>query len=210
MQTPAVGTTTTNPSNPSIEDTQASRPVVATPTPAAPAAPPSPRTVVQAQALTKKFGAETAVSDLNFTVPEGSIFGFIGPSGCGKTTTIRLLTGMYKPTAGQVRVLGQSPKHFSAATRAALGYMPQHFVLYPNLSAWENLNFSASLYGLGLFRGKRFKELLDFVELTEHRHKLVRQLSGGMQRRLALAAALVHDPLVLFLDEPTAGIDPVL
>jgi ABC-2 type transport system ATP-binding protein len=83
-------------------------------------------------------------------------------------------------------------------------------VLYPNLSVWENLNFSASLYGMGLLRGKRFRELLEFVELYEHRHKLGRALSGGMQRRLALAAALVHDPQVLFLDEPTAGIDPVL
>jgi ABC-2 type transport system ATP-binding protein len=120
------------------------------------------------------------------------------------------MTGVYRPTSGRIRVLGQNPGHFSASTRKRLGYMPQLFVLYPNLSVWENLNFAASLYGMGLNRGRRFKELLEFVELTGHSHKLARQLSGGMQRRLALAATLLHDPQVLFLDEPTAGIDPVL
>ncbi len=177
----------------------------APPTPAAGAA-----SVVAVQNLTKKFGSEVAVSDLNFAVPPGVIFGFIGPSGCGKTTTVRLMTGVYRPTSGQVSVLGQSPAAFTATTRKALGYMPQQFVLYPNLSVLENLNFAASLYGLGLRRGRRFRELLDFLELYAHRHKLARTLSGGMLRRLSLAAALVHDPQVLFLDEPTAGIDPVL
>jgi len=204
-----------------LEPTQASWPVRAAddtlPPPARTRLPAPPvvgaaagPSVVVAQNLTKKFGSEAAVSDLTFSVPPGVIFGFIGPSGCGKTTTVRLMTGIYKPTSGSVTVLGQSPAAFSAATRKALGYMPQHFVLYPNLTVWENLNFSASLYGLGLRRGRRFKELLTFVELYEHRHKLGRALSGGMQRRLALAAALVHDPQVLFLDEPTGGIDPVL
>ena len=120
------------------------------------------------------------------------------------------MTGIFTPTAGQVSVLGTSPMHFSAATRRKLGYMPQQFVLYPNLSVWENLNFSASLYGMGFNRGQRLKELLEFVELYPHRNKLARSISGGMLRRLALAATLAHDPLIIFLDEPTAGVDPVL
>lgn len=166
--------------------------------------------VISAQHLTKKFGDETAVQDVSFDVPRASIFGFIGPSGSGKTTTVRLLTGVYTPTEGQVTVLDRSPARFSQSDRARLGYMPQLFVLYPNLTIWENLNFAASLYGMSLFRGKRLKEVLTFVELYEHRSKLARNISGGMLRRLSLAATLVHDPELLFLDEPTAGIDPVL
>ena len=166
--------------------------------------------VISAQHLTKKFGDETAVQDVSFDVPRASIFGFIGPSGSGKTTTVRLLTGVYTPTEGQVTVLDRSPAKFSQGERARLGYMPQLFVLYPNLTVWENLNFAASLYGMSLFRRKRLKEALAFVELYDHRSKLARNISGGMLRRLSLAATLVHDPQLLFLDEPTAGIDPVL
>jgi ABC-2 type transport system ATP-binding protein len=166
--------------------------------------------LIVAQGLTKAFNDEDAVKEVSFTIPAGLIFGFIGPSGSGKTTTIRLLTGMYRPTAGTVSVFGENPQNFSPATRGKIGYMPQQFVLYPNLSVWENMTFSASLYGLGLGRGKRIKQQLDFVELYEHRNKLARSISGGMQRRLALAATLTHDPSLIFLDEPTAGIDPVL
>jgi ABC-2 type transport system ATP-binding protein len=166
--------------------------------------------VISAKHLTKKFGDETAVQDVSFDVPRSSIFGFIGPSGSGKTTTVRLLTGVYTLTDGQVMVFNRNPAKFSQGERARLGYMPQLFVLYPNLTVWENLNFAASLYGMGLFRGKRLKEALIFVELYEHRSKLARNISGGMLRRLSLAATLVHDPQLLFLDEPTAGIDPVL
>src|SRR5512142_738862 len=166
--------------------------------------------VISAKHLTKKFGAEIAVQDVSFDVPRNSIFGFIGPSGSGKTTTVRLLTGVYTPTEGKVSVLDRSPAKFSQRERARLGYMPQLFVLYPTLTVWENLSFAASLYGMGLFRGKRLKAALTFVELYEHRSKLARNISGGMLRRLSLAATLVHDPELLFLDEPTAGIDPVL
>ena len=166
--------------------------------------------VISAKHLTKKFGDETAVQDVSFDVPRSSIFGFIGPSGSGKTTTVRLLTGVYTPTDGQVIVFDSNPVGFSQGERARLGYMPQLFVLYPNLTVWENLNFAASLYGMSLFRGKRLKEALIFVELYQHRSKLARNISGGMLRRLSLAATLVHDPQLLFLDEPTAGIDPVL
>ena len=171
---------------------------------------PTKDAVISVKHLTKKFASETVVQDVSFDVPRASIFGFIGPSGSGKTTTIRLLTGVYTPTEGQVVVLERNPAQFSQAERARLGYMPQLFVLYPSLTVWENLNFAASLYGMGLFRRKRLKSALEFVELYEHRRKLARNISGGMLRRLSLAATLVHDPDLLFLDEPTAGIDPVL
>ncbi len=166
--------------------------------------------VISVKHLTKKFGDEFAVQDVSFEVPRASIFGFIGPSGSGKTTTVRLLTGVYTPTDGDVSVLDRNPANFSQGERARLGYMPQLFVLYPTLTVWENLNFAASLYGMGLFRRKRLVGALKFVELYEHRGKLARNISGGMLRRLSLAATLVHNPQLLFLDEPTAGIDPVL
>lgn len=171
---------------------------------------PTKDAVISVKHLTKKFASETVVQDVSFDVPRASIFGFIGPSGSGKTTTIRLLTGVYTPTEGQMVVLERNPAQFSQAERARLGYMPQLFVLYPSLTVWENLNFAASLYGMGLFRKKRLQSVLEFVELYEHRGKLARDISGGMLRRLSLAATLVHDPDLLFLDEPTAGIDPVL
>ena len=166
--------------------------------------------IISAKHLTKRFGDETAVEDVSFDVPRASIFGFIGPSGSGKTTTVRLLTGVYTPTDGEVIVFDHKPTEFSQSEQARLGYMPQLFVLYPTLTVWENLNFAASLYGMGLFRGKRLKDALKFVELYEHRGKLARNISGGMLRRLSLAATLIHDPQLLFLDEPTAGIDPIL
>jgi ABC-2 type transport system ATP-binding protein len=163
-----------------------------------------------AKNITKTFGEQVAVQNITFDVPAGSIFGFIGPSGSGKTTTIRLLTGIYKPTSGEVRVLGKRPEEFTQGLRARIGYMPQLFVLYPNLTIWENLNFAASIYGMSPFRRKRLEEVLDFVELSEHKGKLARDASGGMQRRLSLAATLLHKPELIFLDEPTAGVDPVL
>jgi len=167
--------------------------------------------VVDAQELTKTFGEEVAVNSLTMKVPRGTIFGFIGPSGCGKTTTVRLLTGIYKPTSGQVTVLGKQPIHFSKSDQEKIGYLIQNFVLYPELTVWENLNFAASFYGVGLFRRHgRLNKLLEFVELQENKGKLASALSGGMKRRLSLAATLVHNPELLFLDEPTAGIDPLL
>jgi ABC-2 type transport system ATP-binding protein len=160
--------------------------------------------------LTRTFGDETAVSSVSMTLPQGKIFGFIGPSGSGKTTTVRLLTGALRPTSGELEVMGVDPAKFRKRHRADIGYMPQLFVLYPELTVWENLNFVASLYGVTLRRNARLHEVLDFVEMDEDRRKLARDVSGGMQRRLSLAATLVHEPKLLFLDEPTAGIDPVL
>lgn len=166
--------------------------------------------VIRTQGLTMRFGQETAIEDVTFDVPRGKIFGFIGPSGSGKTTTVRLLTGFYKPTAGKVLVLGHSPADFTREVREKIGYLIQLFTFYPELTVWENLNFAASIYGMSLHREARLNELLQFVDLAEHKRKLTRNLSGGMKRRLSLAATLVHNPELLFLDEPTAGIDPIL
>jgi ABC-2 type transport system ATP-binding protein len=167
--------------------------------------------MVAAQGVSRVFAEDVGVFDLTFEIPTGTIFGMIGPSGSGKTTTVRLMTGLYRPDSGSLSVLGHTPSKFSARTRERIGYMPQQFVLYPNLTVWENLNFVASLYGMGYFsRRKRLEYALDLVELTAARKRLGSQLSGGMQRRLELACSLVHDPLLLFTDEPTAGIDPVL
>ena len=167
--------------------------------------------VVEAQDLTKTFGSEVAVNNLSMSVPYGTIFGFIGPSGCGKTTTVRLLTGVHTPTSGQVRVLGKDPVHFTKSDRERIGYLIQTFVLYPELTVWENLNFAGSFYGVPLIgRSRRLNHLLEFVELTEDKNKRASALSGGLKRRLSLAATMVHNPELLFLDEPTAGIDPIL
>ena len=166
--------------------------------------------VVTARALTRCYGDQAAVSDVYLEVAAGTIFGFIGPSGSGKTTTVRLLTGIEGPTSGEVSVFGMPPTSFTARDRARIGYMPQLSGLYPHLSLHENLTFVASLYGVPLRRARRLTKVLDFVELTPHRGKLLRDVSGGMQRRLALATTLLHEPDLIFLDEPTAGIDPML
>ncbi|MFZ6030102.1 MAG: ABC transporter ATP-binding protein [Chloroflexota bacterium] len=160
--------------------------------------------------LEKRFNGTFAVQGLNLSVPAGVIFGFIGPSGSGKTTTIRLLTGYYQPTAGEVKVFGKPPNRFTRSDREKLGYLPQLFSLYPHLTVWENINFAASIYGLSFGRKKKLVDILAFVELDKDHHKLARNLSGGMQRRLSLATTLVHEPRLIFLDEPTAGVDPVL
>ena len=166
--------------------------------------------VISMHEVTKRFGDVAAVDNISLDVPKGGIFGFIGPSGCGKTTTVRLLIGNYEATAGEMAVLGKSPDNFTARDKRRIGYMPQLFILYPELTVWENLNFAASIYGYPMDRKKRLQELLDLVELTGHEKKLARNISGGMQRRLSLASTLVHEPELIFLDEPTAGIDPVL
>ncbi len=157
------------------------------------------------------FGGGAGVFDLNLSLPQGSILGMIGPSGCGKTTTIRLLNGIFGPTAGQVRVFGKDPLQFTEADKVRLGYIPQQFILYPTLSAEENLHFLGGIYGMSPGERKaKIQHLLEFVDMLEARKRLARKLSGGMQRRLMLAGALLHDPDFLIADEPTAGIDPIL
>lgn len=163
------------------------------------------------ESVTRRFGDVVAIDDISLLVPEGALLGLIGPSGSGKTTTLRTLTGALAPTTGRVRVLGEDPRHFHRRTRERIGYMPQHFVLYPDLTAGENIDFMGALFGM-LFprRRRRVKEVLKLVDLWDARKRRASQLSGGMQRRLELACALVHEPALLFLDEPTAGIDPLL
>lgn len=160
---------------------------------------------------TLKHGDVVPVNHVSFQVSQGSILGLIGPSGAGKTSIIHLLTGLDKASSGTVRVLGEDPQHFRRRTRERIGYMPQQFVLYPDLTVAQNLSFVASLFGLLYWRRRRrIREVLELVGLTEAKDRQAKHLSGGMQRRLELACALVHNPTVLFVDEPTAGIDPVL
>ena len=166
--------------------------------------------VVVGRDLGKSFDGVEVVRGLDFGVAQGTIVGLIGPSGCGKTTTVRLLTGIYEPTTGTATIRGVRSTDLSARQRQQLGYLPQLSALFPDLSVWENLNFHASMYGVRLRRRRWLHQLLEWVELDEHRDKRVHDISGGMQRRLALAAAFVHDPAIAFLDEPTAGIDPIL
>lgn len=157
------------------------------------------------------FGGGAGVFDLNFSIPRGSILGMIGPSGCGKTTTIRLINGIFGPTSGTVRVFDQDPLKFNQVDKARIGYIPQQFVLYPTLSAEENLHFLGGIYGMSAGERKaKIPPMLEFVDLTSARKRLARKLSGGMQRRLMLAGALLHEPDFLIADEPTAGIDPIL
>ncbi len=161
--------------------------------------------------VSRRFEDREVVSGIDLTVPRGTILGVIGPSGAGKTTTIRMLTGALAPSSGEISVLGKAPKRFSRRDRERLGYMPQTFTLYEDLTTGENVDFVASLFGL-LWRRRRqrVREVLKLVELWDVRGRRAGRLSGGMQRRLELACALVHDPELVILDEPTAGIDPLL
>jgi ABC-2 type transport system ATP-binding protein len=167
--------------------------------------------VVVMQGVSKRFGDFDAVKNIDLVVPQGGLVALIGPSGCGKTTTVRLLLGVYEPTTGACHVFGQPSHHIRRPTRERIGYLPQQFVLYPTLTVKENINFAAATYGLGPFRRRKQRDIvLELVGLTAHRDKLAGQISGGMQRRLMLAATLIHQPDLIFLDEPTAGIDPIL
>jgi ABC-2 type transport system ATP-binding protein len=167
--------------------------------------------LVHTSSVVKEYSGVPVVDRVDLSVRRGVIVGLIGPSGCGKTTLVRLLTGITAPTSGTVSVFGTDPTAFSSSMRSRFGYMPQLPVLFPNLSVWGNLTFMSSVYGMSLRRRRqRLGALLDLVDLGDHRRKLLANCSGGMQRRLALAATLVHQPELLFLDEPTAGVDPIL
>lgn len=173
--------------------------------------PPSDRSAIRAAGATKSFGRGLGINSLDLEVARGSILGLIGPSGSGKTTTVRLLTGLLKPDQGDLHVLGQDPVRFTAETRQRIGYLPEDSVLYPTLSIRENLSFAAAMYGLtGARRRRRVKAVLDVVELTEAADRRLAEASRGMKRRAGLAAALMHEPDLLLLDEPTAGLDPIL
>jgi ABC-2 type transport system ATP-binding protein len=159
--------------------------------------------------LTRRFGALTAVSGLHLGVRSGEIFGFLGPNGAGKTTTIRMLCGLLLPSEGTARVAGLDVAREAEAVKRIVGYMPQRFSLYGDLTVEENLDFFAGVYRLARQeRRRRVSETLARVGLADRRRDLTEHLSGGLKQRLALACALAHSPGVLFLDEPTAGADP--
>jgi ABC-2 type transport system ATP-binding protein len=164
---------------------------------------------VRAEHLTKKFGDFTAVDDVSFEVNTGEVVGYLGPNGSGKTTTMRMLLGLLTPTAGSASVLGRDIHRQANQIRPLVGYMSQKFALYDELTVWENLNFYAGVYGLaGARRQARIDEVLDLVGLPDHRREMAEDLSTGWRQRLALGIALVHKPRLLFLDEPTSGVDP--
>jgi len=161
--------------------------------------------------VSRAFDGRAVVDGIDLEVPRGTILGVIGPSGAGKTTTIRMVAGAIRPTGGEIRVLGVEPRRFRRRDRERIGYMPQHFTLYEDLTAGENVDFVASLFGLlWLRRRRRVREVLKVVGLWDARKQRAGRLSGGMQRRLELACALVHEPELMILDEPTAGVDPLL
>jgi ABC-2 type transport system ATP-binding protein len=165
---------------------------------------------IEVLGLTKKFGDFVAVNNVNFEVQRGEIFGFLGPNGAGKTTTIRMLLGLLTPTSGTAKVVGFDVVKESEAMRQRIGYMSQKFSLYNDLMVEENLNFYGGVYGV---RGRPLKErkqyILNMAGLLGRERELTRNLSGGWKQRLALGAAIIHQPEALFLDEPTAGVDPI-
>jgi ABC-2 type transport system ATP-binding protein len=166
--------------------------------------------MISIQNLTKQFGATVAVHNLSFDVNEDEVFGLIGPDGAGKTTTLRVIATAMLPTVGRVTVNNLDVAHDAEAVKQLIGYMPQRFALYPDLTVIENLNFFADLFGAPRAeRAALIARLLGFSRLTEFQTRLARNLSGGMQKKLALAATLMHRPRVLLLDEPTTGVDPV-
>jgi len=162
--------------------------------------------VISVRDLTRHFGDFVAVDHVSFDVARGQIVGYLGPNGSGKTTTIRMLLGLLRPTEGQAMVLGLDAFRDSEFVRARVGYMSQKFALYDDLTVSENLAFYAGVYGIR--ERKRLEETTQRTGLAGHEHRLARELSAGWRQRLALAIALVHKPEVLFLDEPTSGVDP--
>jgi ABC-2 type transport system ATP-binding protein len=165
---------------------------------------------VEVKNLTVKFDAFTAVDNISFAVNPGEIFGFLGANGAGKTTTIRVLCGLLIPTSGTVRVAGLNPEDGLQAIKAKVGYMSQKFTLYQDMTVEENLDFTAALHKIPRdVQLKRQAEWLEFIRFKESPQRLVRELSGGTKQEVSLVAALLHDPEIVFLDEPTAGVSPV-
>ena len=166
--------------------------------------------IIDARHLTRRFGELVAVSDVTFSVYPGEVFGFLGPNGSGKSTTIRMLCGLLLPTSGECSVLGFDVARESERIKQGIGYMSQRFALYEDLSVLDNLDFYARVYDVPPdSRRARLAELVGLAGLTGRERQLTGELSGGWKQRLALGCAIVHSPRLLFLDEPTAGVDPV-
>ncbi len=165
---------------------------------------------IRTEALTRTFGNVTAVDHLTISVGKGELFGLVGPDGAGKTTTMRLLTAIMDPTSGDAWVAGHHSVREAAAIKDSIGYMSQRFGLYPDLTVMQNVNFYADIYGVSRAgRTDQLERLLAFSNLTPFKQRLAGKLSGGMKQKLGLVCALIHTPKVLFLDEPTNGVDPV-
>jgi len=165
--------------------------------------------IIDVNNLSRNFGPLKAVQQLDLQVDKGNIYGFLGPNGCGKTTVIRLLTGLLKPSSGSIKVLGYSLPDEAEKLRLHIGYMTQKFSLYDDLTVNENLTFIAKIYGLPKKQQlQRQIELLDTYDLGAQKNQLAGSMSGGQKQRLALAAAVIHKPQLLFLDEPTSAVDP--
>lgn len=164
--------------------------------------------VIQTLNLTKRFGAVLAVDRLGITIEEGEMFGLVGPDGAGKTTTIRMLCGILVPSSGSATILGRDIVGESDAVKKQIGYLSQRFSLYGDLTVDENIEFFAEINGVEQYDKQR-DELLEFTRLAPFRTRLADRLSGGMKQKLALACTLIHTPRIIFLDEPTTGVDPV-
>ncbi|MEA3336924.1 MAG: ABC transporter ATP-binding protein [Chloroflexota bacterium] len=166
--------------------------------------------IIETKELVRKFGDTVAVDGLNLAIEKGELFGLVGPDGAGKTTTIRMLVAIMNPTSGSASVLGYDTKKESESIKPYIGYMAQQFSMYNDLSVIENLNFFADVFSVrGQVRRQRIQKLLAFARLTEFTDRRAGHLSGGMKKKLALACALIHEPDILYLDEPTTGVDPV-